>query len=892
MSRRDRTRMQPRMSDELESRRLLSAPQVPGNVGQVLSSQFQPDGFTTVVGTQFRGVKLRGELKIDVVNPFPITGVSESAPEPGPANSGLIANSQFNGGGFRTVGLQFDHVSVGGALTVSGFDNENTNVPGIPSTTINANLIENSQFSDGGFGILTFNPDGTRMTVEGRVGLQWLNTNVRGPVNVGLEDLVIEPGANPTPAVLSVTPAVASVAPAISSVTAAVSTDATGPIPFQSKVEDRRTNIGKIKNSQFNDGGFGDIGMQWMDVSVGAHVGTSTNTLFIKPQQNDLGPITIQNLVFGQSNLGAAAATQRAASAAPAAAAATSDVAPASPHVRLARTHPLARSLAKKPAGKSVHVSLSATDQVPVLDTAYRNAATNSGKLIGSQMNDGGFGDVGLQWRRVHVGGSVSAVHNSLTVQPENTGQGLITVQGISFPNAPPAPPRPERKPSHVLPPDPAVIASDGNSVELPPATGPRSPFFSIPFSGAGTVTYPYPGDYFPLENAASNSGLVRGGQTSDGGFGDEGLQWQKVRVGGNVQIVHNSLSVQPEGSMLAGINVANVNFGPPVSRRVARHLKVIKYAQLSPGVLSGTAASTFTPDAKVLNPPNDRYVANQQFASAGGTDVFLQWNGIEHNRGLVIVHNIILLTNVGPNTGPITLENVRFPFKLPTFAPLVTVLPAASVSAQPLAASTSDHARAGSANNHAGRASAKEDRQDKVLLNSADNSGILSHAQFSDGGFGDEGLQWRNVSVSGSVAVVHNTLSVNESPDNLAPGEIPGPINISNITFNNGALGGDLSTKHNQFIVYPPKLQQRKSTHPVNLGKPLRAFPGVRENGVPNTGVLAGGQLTAGGANHALLQFQCVKLNGKVVVMDNVLSISMQDIPTAPVTISNVTFA
>jgi hypothetical protein len=92
---------------------------------------------------------------------------------------------------------------------------------------------------------------------------------VRGPVNVGLEDLVIQPGASPAPAVSSVTPA--------------VSTDATGPIPFQSKVEDRRTNIGNIKNSQFNDGGFGDIGMQWMGVSVGAHVGTSTNTLFLKP---------------------------------------------------------------------------------------------------------------------------------------------------------------------------------------------------------------------------------------------------------------------------------------------------------------------------------------------------------------------------------------------------------------------------------------------------------------------------------------------------------------------------------------------------------------------------------------------------------------------------------
>lgn len=306
MSRRDRNRLEPRLSDQLENRRLLAAPVIPGNVGQIISSQFQPEGFKTVVGTQLRDFKLRGAVKIDVVNPFPITSLSQPVPEPGPANSGLIANSQFNGGGFQTVGLQFDHVSLGGGLKVIGFDNENPDTPvtdaalaaapaaattGTLPATINTNLIENTQFSDGGFGTITFNPDGSRDVVEGRVGLQWLNVGVRGPVNVGIEDLVSQPGATAASAVPAVTPA--------------VSSDPTGPIPFQDKVEDRRTNIGKIKGSQFNDGGFGDIGMQWLDVSVGARVGTSTNTLFIKPQQDGLGPITIQNLVFGQGYLGA-----------------------------------------------------------------------------------------------------------------------------------------------------------------------------------------------------------------------------------------------------------------------------------------------------------------------------------------------------------------------------------------------------------------------------------------------------------------------------------------------------------------------------------------------------------------------------------------------------------
>jgi hypothetical protein len=54
----------------------------------------------------------------------------------------------------------------------------------------------------------------------------------------------------------------------------------------------------------------------------------------------------------------------------------------------------------------------------------------------------------------------------------------------------------------------------------------------------------------------------------------------------------------------------------------------------------------------------------------------------------------------------------------------------------------------------------------------------------------------------------------------------------------------------------------------------------------------MAGGQLSAGGTNHALLQWQCVRVPGRVVVMDNVLSISVLDRPTGPITISNVTFA
>ena len=844
MSRRDRQWVHLPISDKLEARWLLSAAQIPGNVGQVLSSQFQPFGFPTTVGTQLRHVKLRGPLTIDVVGSAPTAGQGPGSSAP-PINSGLIKQSQFNGGGFQTVGVQLDRVKLGGGLSVSGFDNENQgNTPTVatdalasgttapsgstPPALINRGLIANSQFNDRGFGIVYRKPNGKLSVLEGRVGLQWRDTRVRGPVNIGLGVDVIQPGATVA------SPAVSSVPPAISS--AAIGNSNPGKT-----VIDLTTNIGRIQNSQFNDGGFGDIGMQWSDVAVGGRVGTSSNTLFITPKQDNSPPITVKNQVFGQAAPGASPQTS-------------------------ASLTTRARVQAGNLAGQAALGPIHAADAPLPFLTTYTNSTTNSGRLIGAQFNDGGFGDIGLQWRKVGVGGSVTAVHNSLTVQPENKGQGLITVQGIQFPTAPPAPPHPAPSPGpfRKVPATPPVVARDGDSVthQLPAPTGPLSPFFPTPFDGAGTVTSPYPGN-LPLVNSATNSGLVKGGQFSAGGFGDQGLQWQNVQVGGNVQVVHNSLSVHPEGSNLAGISVSNVSYGPSVSRKVARHLAVLPYAVLSFDSPSTGGAQRVRP-GQVLAPSNDRILTNQQLASTSGTDVFLQWNGIEHRHGLVLVHNIIQVTGVGPTTGPITLSNIRFPFRVPNLGPLKirTVQPGISTRAR---------------------------SSEPVLLNAANNSGIISHAQFSDGGFGDIGLQWRHVSVGGSVAVVHNTLAVDESAD-LPPGDVPGPLTISNVTFNSQALTG-VSRPQDQVLLSPPDVYQRVSARPVNLGNPLPHNPAVIDQAA-NTGILKGGQLSAGGGHHVLLQWQCVKVPGKVTVMDNVLSISVLDRPSGPITISNVTFA
>jgi hypothetical protein len=139
-------------------------------------------------------------------------------------------------------------------------------------------------------------------------------------------------------------------------------------------------------------------------------------------------------------------------------------------------------------------------------------------------------------------------------------------------------------------------------------------------------------------------------------------------------------------------------------------------------------------------------------------------------------------------------------------------------------------------------------------------------------------------------VTEVHNTLAV-DTTGNEQDGDISGPINISNVTFNSGALDAGVSGKRDQLLVSPPDILQRLSTHPVNLGVALPQDPKVREE-TANSGILKGGQLFTGGANHTMLQWQCVKLRGKVTVIDNVLSISVQDRPSGPITISNVTFA
>jgi hypothetical protein len=840
MSRSNRNRAQLAGLDRLETRSLLStsglsAANVPGNAGQILNSQFQsssfeelgaqwwqlsvggpvtihvtpppPPGTTfpgpasntglisdsqfndhgfSAIGSQLKAVQLGGGLTIDLHDES--LGQAAARPADGvgipgaPANSGNVIGSQFDDSGFGNIGLQWGNVKVGGDLTIHSQtfvrNSEGKAAPRTahPSATaaktaattprtqanINTNLIQDSQFNDGGFG---------------KVGMQWSNVQVGGSVGIGMESVLTPP---PPPA----TAAAARIA----------------------RTDQNATNIGWIQHSQFNDGGFGDTGFQWSNVSIGHDVATSSNALEVQPKTENTGPLTIGDIIFTGGP--AAAAAQTSTVATPASSAATS------PHGS---------------TSKSTAVSGGAQSTV-----GSTNNATNSGLISKSQFSDGGFGDNGLQWRDVNVEGGVSSVHNSLSVQPENTGQGLITVHDVKFPSDPAPLPPPQIGAIHELPPTPPLIVSDGD-----PVTGPL-PVKTKPFDTSFD------------NNFATNSGNIIASQVSDGGFGDIGMQWQSVHVGQNVRLVHNSLSVHPVGTGVEGISVNNVTYGTPLVGSGAS-------AGLSLSPSQAAAAGKAAQANEKTGPTNDKLLISQQFTDSTDADVFLQWEGVKRGKGgLVIVNNVILI-HPGPDAGPITLKDIHFPGMAP-INDAATLLHAASRTQS------------------AGGASAQE----RTILDSASNSGIILHNQFSDGGFGHIGAQWRDVHVAGTVTVVHNTLSVN------VQGSSTGPINVSNVTFHSGAL--DNLPAGGQRIVAPPRFFSRIPFFRPNGAINLPKNPNVIDHAT-NSGILKGGQFAAGLLQHVFLQWHGVKIHGPVTIVDNILEVRTGEHGSGPINVEHVNF-
>ena len=839
-------------------------PQSPVNTGQITDSQVNVGGFTTL-GMQLQNVTLpNGGLRVDVVDegigkpsaggtqPVPSSGANllpQQVPPGTPGvvtNTGIIASSQFNDGGFGPIGIQASGLSVGGDLSIMSrttLGSPSVPVapiavpfsPAVQSMPVNTGTIRDSQFADGGFGA---------------IGLQLRTVKVGGSVDVGAERLLIQPTTGPKsvgPAILvgrltattrlvtfakgpaGSAPPTSMLYPGMLVTGSGVPPktliqsiggpyrlmlskrpQATGAISLTFFAPVTATNTGAVVSSQLADGGFGDIGFQWSNVTVGGRVATQHSGLQIQPELDRVSAITTGQKQFGLMS------TPGFASTAPSTGAVT----------------PVAPSGA---AGTATATGLS-------------NDATNSGRIVASQFADGGFGDIGFQWQNVQVSGNVEATHNSLSVQPENTNQGLITVADVSFTASPPAFAPSQASGGGVLPADPAVM-TQGTPVspKLPTPTNP------------GMSRY--------LSNSATNSGLVKQRQFADGGFGDVGLQWSNVTVRGDVQVVHNALSIQPEGSTLAGVSVQNVTFGSASSPAGDPRLKPATLASLTVGPSGSVGPPPFVPNSAYARKANAVNRTNQQYLSSPAAATSLQWRSVTRDAtGLVIVNNVLKVTNNGTAgkqpggmAGSIRLSGITFPGSVPPR--VLSAKP--TVTAKP------------------GQRAAYVTAPQAVRINAATNSGTLSGNQFLDGGTGDIGLQWRHVTVNGSVRVEHNSCSINVVGD----ANDTGPITVSGIHFNSGwaALGAASDTLY--------------LTPTAGVGQAATAAtPAVIAAGgintASNSATLTGGQFLDGGMGQIGLQWQNVTINCPIRIVNNVFSVTVSGTNTHGVSVQDVTFA
>ena len=845
-----------------------SYPQTPVNTGLISGSQVNVGGFTTV-GLQLQNVTLpNGGLRVDVVDegigkpsaggtqPVPVSGANllpQQVPPGSPGvvtNTGIIVASQFNDGGFGPIGIQASGLSVGGDLSiVSRTTLGSPSVPVAPVTVpfspalqampVNTGTIRDSQFADGGFG---------------DTGLQLRTVTVGGSIDVGAERLLIQPTTGPksvgppiivgrlttTTRLVTFAKGPAGSAPPTSMLYPGMLVtgrgippktviqsiggpyrlmlskrpQATGAIRLTFFAPVTATNTGAIISSQQADGGFGDIGLQWSHVTVGGRVATQHNGLQIQPGFNNVGSITTGQKEFGL---------------------------------------PAQAGLMQATPNGSVPPVTSSGPAGTATGSGPGNAATNSGRITSSQFADGGFGDIGFQWQNVQVSGSVEVTHNSLSVQPENANQGLITVADVSFSASPPAFTPSQTSSDGVLSSVPAVI-TQGTAV---------SPSLPVPTS---------PGTTRSQTNSATNSGLVSQSQFADGGFGDIGMQWSNVSVEGSVQVVHNSLSIQPEGSNVAGISVQNVVFGSAAASAGDPRLAPATLPPLTVNPAGAVGPPPFVPNAAFAKKSNTVNQTNKQVLSGPAAATSLQWRTVTRDgTGLVIVNNVLQVSNngttgsaSGAKAGPITLSGIAFPGSAPSrtlSAKPATTAPAKRVSLYGSAAAPA--------------AAAKQ-------VNAASNSGTLVRNQFLDGGTGDIGLQWRDVVVKGSVRVEHNTCSINVVGD----ASDTGPIIISNIRFDSG---WGLSGAASDCLYLTPPVASATSLRDISAS--AAAF-GSSVNAASNSATLTGGQFLDGGMGQIGLQWQGVTINSPIRIVNNVIAVTVSGTNTYGVSLQNVSFA
>jgi hypothetical protein len=250
----------------------------------------------------------------------------------------------------------------------------------------------------------------------------------------------------------------------------------------------------------------------------------------------------------------------------------------------------------------------------------------------------------------------------------------------------------------------------------------------------------------------------------------------------------------------------------------------------------------------------------NQQYLSSPAAATSLQWRSVTRDAtGLVIVNNVLKVTNNGTAgkqpgavAGSIRLSGITFPGGVP---PRV-------LSAQP-------------------SVTAKATAVPAVRTNAATNSGTLSGNQFLDGGTGDIGLQWRGVTVNGSVRIEHNSCSINVVGD----ANDTRPITVSGIRFDSGWAASGAATDWLYLTPAAGVGQAATAATPAVI-----AAGGI--NTASNSATLTGGQFLDGGMGQIGMQWQQVTINCPIRIVNNVFSVTVSGTNTHGVSVQDVTFA
>ena len=167
------------------------------------------------------------------------------------------------------------------------------------------------------------------------------------------------------------------------------------------------------------------------------------------------------------------------------------------------------------------------------------------------------------------------------------------------------------------------------------------------------------------------------------------------------------------------------------------------------------------------------------------------------------------------------------------------------------------------------------------VRVNAATNSGTLSGNQFLDGGTGDIGLQWRDVTVNGSVRIEHNSCSINVVGD----ANDTGPITVSGIRFDSGWAASGARTDTLYLTPAAGVGQAATAATPAVI-----AAGGI--NTASNSATLTGGQFLDGGMGQIGLQWQHVTIKCPIRIVNNVFSVTVSGTNTHGVSVQDVTFA